>query len=819
MISAAEQEKRNILFYKEPAEDTAEALPLGNGRFMVLVSGAADNECLTLQHEAFWSGYPGCARQEADFTSFYSQEARAERSALGERLKNDAGSSAVFEQRMKAVFPAASPESFLYPGQLWLRLEQPEGSELALYEQSLNLAEAVHRCQYTFAGGTGEAAFPLREYRRECFVAKNDDYLAMRWESLDKAPMNLALYFASPFRSELLEQVFRENSAMSLLAVHGPDSLPLAEHESLTERSAGRLPNRKSKRLILGILLRTEGEKVTFAGAKNGLALNGVTGFTLYLVLRSEALDSACEQTVRNSLAELAQKTYEACRQSHCEAFGAAFASFDIRLASSLGKSSPQVMTDTKSRLIRFRHAPVFRDAEFYSLLVRYARYLALISLGGSSFPLFADGRDTACQSQKGRYYHLADDFAFAYGAIGPLGLAEEAQPMLKKLAEFVGQGQAAAAEIYGCKGAVCHAVSDYWAYADPAAVDSEESLKGCWPLGLAVLCDAAAKILLYLPVEKYLAEYLHFLRELDQAAGFFCAYMKQDENGRYYMAPVPLSDAEPEKQKLYARTAEAQGIIYSLFKTYADMAAQLLRNNIDPQLPAEAVIDEVMRLSRAIAVPLRAAKEGCRAEWEAYAGAESREGVYLSAFKTLSQLNSFPEEVLLSGGALQRALQRLPENDETLLRRSYYLSCVQDGDRALRLIKKAVSLQPGLRKQSGIGSNLLFDTAFLAPEGNLALAWALLNLFIREQDGVLELLPALPLDIGSGEIKGYRHRSGLIINFVFKEREPESLELINPSSVPLEIQLLYRRRGRFKTIIPAGETKCLTGEEIRFSE
>ena len=46
------------LWYKQPAQEWVEALPLGNGRLGAMVFGNPDGETIALNHDTLWSGRP-----------------------------------------------------------------------------------------------------------------------------------------------------------------------------------------------------------------------------------------------------------------------------------------------------------------------------------------------------------------------------------------------------------------------------------------------------------------------------------------------------------------------------------------------------------------------------------------------------------------------------------------------------------------------------------------------------------------------------------------------------------------------------------------
>src|SRR5687768_10551512 len=57
-LEAASQDQKMILWYKKPARDWNEALPLGNGRIGAMVFGHPSEELIQLNEETLWTGGP-----------------------------------------------------------------------------------------------------------------------------------------------------------------------------------------------------------------------------------------------------------------------------------------------------------------------------------------------------------------------------------------------------------------------------------------------------------------------------------------------------------------------------------------------------------------------------------------------------------------------------------------------------------------------------------------------------------------------------------------------------------------------------------------
>lgn len=54
----AQQKKDRILWYKQPAKNWNEALPIGNGRLGAMIFGGVNEELIQLNEATLWTGGP-----------------------------------------------------------------------------------------------------------------------------------------------------------------------------------------------------------------------------------------------------------------------------------------------------------------------------------------------------------------------------------------------------------------------------------------------------------------------------------------------------------------------------------------------------------------------------------------------------------------------------------------------------------------------------------------------------------------------------------------------------------------------------------------
>jgi alpha-L-fucosidase 2 len=152
------------LWYRQPAKDWNEALPVGNGRLGAMVFGRPFDELIQLNEESLWAGAPIDNNNPESLSSLpeirrllFSGEnekaaALAEKSMLGK------------PPRIRSYEPLGD-----------LRLEiLPSASGLKSYERDLTLREAIARTDFETVDG--------RKYSRRVFVSAPDDVIAVRVE-------------------------------------------------------------------------------------------------------------------------------------------------------------------------------------------------------------------------------------------------------------------------------------------------------------------------------------------------------------------------------------------------------------------------------------------------------------------------------------------------------------------------------------------------------------------------------------------------------------------------------------------------------------
>src|ERR1019366_6966157 len=150
-LCRAQDDNALRLWYRQPAQQWVQALPIGNGRLAAMVFGDVRKEHLQLNEDTVWSGHkhdrsnPEASKSVPEIRRLLEQGHPAEAQALADRTM--------------ISIPRGLPV-YQTLGDLWLDFgEVPESSG---YRRELNLDTAIASVQYT-AGGV--------RYTREAFAS------------------------------------------------------------------------------------------------------------------------------------------------------------------------------------------------------------------------------------------------------------------------------------------------------------------------------------------------------------------------------------------------------------------------------------------------------------------------------------------------------------------------------------------------------------------------------------------------------------------------------------------------------------------------
>ena len=413
------------LYYKAPATEWLEALPIGNGRLGAMVYGRTGTELLQLNENSVWYGGPQgrTPRDALKNLSRLRELIRADQHAEAEKLVQ------------RAFFATPQSQRHYEPlGSVTLEFGHDEQG-VKDYCRSLDLEIAVSRVRYTHNG---------IKYSRTVFASQPDNVLVIQLEASEETEVTMRL-------TRMSEREYETNEFV----------------DSIIARRIG-----------------TDGRiemQATAGGGKGAVSAccvvharcgdDGVVeavGNCLVSVARRLTIVISAQTTFRNSDhyenavtdAQLAIDQKQ-LRERHIEDYKPLFSRLRLQL------SSDSTPLPTNERLL----SPGRPDPSLIVLYHNFGRYLLLSCSrpGPKSLPATLQGLwNPSFQPAWGSKYTLNINTEMNYWPANVCNLTECEQPLFEHLERMAEKGKRTAEVMYGCGGWAAHHNTDIWADTDP---------------------------------------------------------------------------------------------------------------------------------------------------------------------------------------------------------------------------------------------------------------------------------------------------------------------------------------------------------------
>ena len=362
--AAAQENGGLVLWFKKPAAQWTDALPIGNGRLGAMVFGGAKEERLQLNEDTLWSGAP----RQWNNPEALKHLPEVRRLVLEEQ---DYVAADKVTKQMQGPFA----EAYQPVGDLRIVMDHAE--DVADYRRDLDLDSAVARTSYR----VGEA-----HYEREAFVSAVDQVVVLRMTTTAPGGMNLTLGLGSPQRnaeSSASAGLLRVTGKAPSHIVHTPKDPDDAVHYDAAEGKGMRF-EAAARVIHEGGGVRPDGQRCDVESAKALTVMiamgTGYRGCDRDPDLPAATIAAACAQR----LDAAARKPYAALRTAHMDDHRKLFRRVSLELPK-LGAAG----MDTGERLAAFASKP---DPDLLALYFQYGRYLLITSSRPGSQPANLQG-------------------------------------------------------------------------------------------------------------------------------------------------------------------------------------------------------------------------------------------------------------------------------------------------------------------------------------------------------------------------------------------------------------------------------------------
>ena len=750
-IDSKDFDPATLLWYQEPAKQWEDALPVGNGRLGAMVYGGVEEERIQLNEDTYWSGGPYSTVVEGGYK--YLPEIQ-QLLFDGKPIK----AHKLFGRHLMG-YPV---EQMKYQSMGALHLFYEKDREYSSYKRWLDLSTGITGSSYVIDGVT---------HTREVLSSHPDQVIAIRLTASKPGMISFEVemrgsrnvehsnYGTDYFRMDGEggnELVLRGRSADYL----GIESKMLYEGRARIENQGGQL-SRDDSRI-----------KIENADAVT-IYYVAATNFVNYKDVRADQA-----QRVQDYFNKLGDKKYESVRKDAIEDHQALFKRVKLDLT-----VSPSSFLPTDERLTSIQSTP---DPQMAALSYQFGRYLLIASSRPGTQPTNLQGiwNDYPNPPWDSKYTTNINT-EMNYWAVESANLSELSAPLFKMIEELTDQGTQVAREHYGAGGWVFHQNTDLWRVAAPM----DGPTWGTFTVGGAWLTTHMWEHYLYTQDKDFLEQVYPILKG---AVDFFVDFLVQHPNGKWLVTSPSNSPENPPEGPgykyffdevigwyyfttiVYGASIDMQ-ILDDLFKYYVEAAAILEKD----QACAAKVEKTRQRL-----VPPQVGKDGTLQEWaEDYGQMEDKHrhfshlyGLYPGNVLSVKKTPEFVEPI-------KKVLEQRGDGACGWSRawKMALWSRLYDGERVLSIYKGHLKEQCYISLFAKCGKPLNID-------GSIGLTAAITETLVQSHEGVIDLLPAVPNEWGTGQFDGVRVRGGFELNMAWKDKKITSVEIISKAGKPCRI-------------------------------